>query len=63
MNFQVINKALCVGDIRIIGVASSSVFLIGDTESIVCSSIYDTPPESIIVGADVTLAPEESTGE
>jgi spore germination protein PD len=58
MNFQVTNKALCVGDIRIIGVSSSSVFLIGDTEQIICSSIFDTPPESVIVGA-ATLPPEE----
>jgi spore germination protein PD len=50
MNMKVVNHALCVGDIRIVGVSSSSVFLIGDTEQIVCSSIFDTPPESVIVG-------------
>jgi spore germination protein PD len=63
MNIQVTNKSLCVGDIRIIGVASSSVVLIGDTESIVCSSIFDTPPESVIVGTDLTLSPEQEGTE
>ncbi|PFG12585.1 spore gernimation protein GerPD [Bacillus sp. es.036] len=49
MNYTVINRGLSVGHIDITAVASSSVFLIGDTESIVCSSIFDTPPESLII--------------
>ncbi|QHA91469.1 spore gernimation protein GerPD [Bacillus sp. N1-1] len=49
MNYTVINRELSVGHIDITAVASSSVFLIGDTESIVCSSIFDTPPESLII--------------
>lgn len=49
MNYTVINKGLSVGHVDITAVASSSVFLIGDTESIVCSSIFDTPPESLII--------------
>ncbi|MCS7461804.1 spore gernimation protein GerPD [Paenibacillus doosanensis] len=44
MNFQVNNKELTVGEIKIVEVSISSVFLIGDTEQIVCSSISDTPP-------------------
>ncbi|WP_274363488.1 spore gernimation protein GerPD [Paenibacillus thermotolerans] len=47
---QVINRQLQVNHIRIIGVASSAVVLVGDTRSINCSSIFDTPPESLIVG-------------
>jgi len=62
MNFHVTNKVLCVGDIRLLGISSSSVFLIGDTEQIICSSIFDTPPESIIVGPLVPLPPEEKEG-
>lgn len=58
MNFQVNNKELCVGEIRIIGVSVSSVVLIGDTEQIVLSSIFDTPPESLLAGPLVPLAPE-----
>ncbi|TCP31593.1 spore germination protein PD [Scopulibacillus darangshiensis] len=58
MNFNVVNKELCVQNIRIIGVASASVVLIGDAETIGSSSIFDTPPESLIVGESlVPLAP------
>ncbi|WP_273850029.1 spore gernimation protein GerPD [Guptibacillus spartinae] len=49
MNYTVINRGLSVGHIEITAVASSSVLLVGDTESIVCSSIFDTPPESLII--------------
>lgn len=56
MNFTVINKEIAIGDIRIIGVSSSSVFIIGDTEVITCSSIFDTPPESLIIGPLVPLS-------
>ncbi|TDF98140.1 spore gernimation protein GerPD [Paenibacillus piri] len=62
MNFQVTNKSLCVGDVRVVGVSSSSVFLIGDTEQIICSSIFDTPPESVIVGVETPLSSESATG-
>ncbi|MEK3722255.1 spore gernimation protein GerPD [Paenibacillus sp. FSL H8-0034] len=58
MNFHVTNHALCVGDVRIIGVSSSSVFLIGDTQTIVCSSIFDTPPEAVSSGPLTPLPPE-----
>ncbi|ALC80680.1 MULTISPECIES: hypothetical protein [Bacillus] len=58
MIFTVVNRELCVGDITVRGVASSSVFLIGDTEQIYLSSIFDTPPESLIIGPLVPLAPE-----
>jgi len=56
MNFTVINNGLHVGMVRIIGVSSSSVFLIGDTDKISLSSIFDTPPESLIIGPFVPLS-------
>lgn len=56
MNYTVVNKGISVGDIRIIGVSSSSVFIIGDSEVITCSSLYDTPPESVIIGPLVPLS-------
>lgn len=59
MNFRVTNHALCVGEVRIIGVSTSSVFIIGDTQTIVCSSIFDTPPESVSSGPLTPLPPEE----
>ncbi|WP_377889749.1 spore gernimation protein GerPD [Alkalihalobacillus sp. R86527] len=49
MKYTVINRGLSVGQLSIMAVASSSVVLIGDTQNIACSSIYDTPPESLIV--------------
>jgi spore germination protein PD len=58
LNFHVENKQISVGDVRIIAVASSSVFLIGDTEEINLSSMFDTPPESIIVGPLAPLPAE-----
>jgi len=58
MNFSVENKELTVGSIQITGVASSSVLLIGDTQVITLSSIFDTPPESLIVGPIVPLTLE-----
>jgi spore germination protein PD len=58
VNFHVENKQVAVGDIRIIGVASASVFLIGDTEVISLSSMFDTPPESVIVGPIAPLPAE-----
>jgi spore germination protein PD len=58
LNFHVENKQISVGEVRIIAVASSSVFLIGDTEEIILSSMFDTPPESIIVGPLVPLPAE-----
>ncbi|MEK5269281.1 MULTISPECIES: spore gernimation protein GerPD [unclassified Aeribacillus] len=56
MNFTVINNGLHVGMVRIIGVSSSSVFLIGDADKIFLSSIFDTPPESLIIGPFVPLS-------
>ncbi|HZH60200.1 MAG TPA: spore gernimation protein GerPD [Metabacillus sp.] len=58
MNFTVVNREIQVGNIHIVGVASSSVFLIGDTQTISLSSIFDTPPESLIIGPLVPLAPQ-----
>jgi spore germination protein PD len=56
MHFQVINRELTVGNIDITGVATASIVLIGDTESICMSSIFDTPPEALIVGPELSFA-------
>jgi len=55
MIFKVVNKQLKVNSVYVIGVASSSVFLIGDTERINCSSMFDTPPEAVSIGPFVPL--------
>ncbi|MEH7122063.1 spore gernimation protein GerPD [Bacillus sp. JJ1503] len=58
MNFEVYNRDICVGNIRVIGVASSSLLMVGDTQTIQLASVFDTPPESLIVGPFVPLAPK-----
>ena len=60
MNFQVYNRDICVGDIRIIGVSSSSLLMIGDADTIQLAATFDTPAESLIVGPFVPLTPDIS---
>ncbi|MFX3633633.1 MAG: hypothetical protein ACE3L7_25105 [Candidatus Pristimantibacillus sp.] len=50
INFQVHNHSLCVGTIEILGVSSSSLLQVGDSDCITLYSMFDTPPESVIVG-------------
>lgn len=56
MIFEVYNRDICVDTIRIIGVASSSLVMIGDTQTIQLASTFDTPAESLIIGPFVPLA-------
>ncbi len=58
MNYQVYNRDLCVGSIRVLGVSSSSVLMVGDTQTIQLASTFDTPTESLLVGPFVPLTPE-----
>jgi len=58
MDLHVTNKELVVGSIRVTGVASSSVFIVGDTQAINLSSVFDTPPESLIIGPIEPLTAE-----
>lgn len=58
MNFQVYNRDICVGDIRVIGVSSSSLLMVGDAETIQLAATFDTPAESLIIGPFVPLSPE-----
>ncbi|MBA9025233.1 MULTISPECIES: hypothetical protein [Bacillaceae] len=50
MEFNITNGELCVGQIDVSIVASSSLFLIGDVQTIQLASAFDTPPESLIIG-------------
>ncbi|KOO50255.1 spore gernimation protein GerPD [Priestia koreensis] len=56
MNYTVINRDLLVGDIKITGVSSSSIFLIGDAHYVNLSATFDTPAESLIIGPYVPLS-------
>lgn len=58
MNFEVVNRELCIGSIQVTGVSSSSILMIGDTNSIVLTSMFDTPAESLIIGPSVPLSPD-----
>ncbi|MEH7480144.1 spore gernimation protein GerPD [Neobacillus drentensis] len=58
MNFQVYNRELYVENIKITGVASSSLVMVGDTETIQLASTFDTPAESLIIGPFVPLSRE-----
>ncbi|KMY49050.1 spore gernimation protein GerPD [Peribacillus loiseleuriae] len=59
MEFNITNGELCVGQIEVRIVASSSVFQIGDVQTIQLSSAFDTPPEALIVGTSfLPLAPK-----
>ncbi|WP_020616828.1 hypothetical protein [Paenibacillus daejeonensis] len=60
MNLHVTNHQLAVGSISLIGVSTSSMLQVGDTDQVMLYSMFDTPPESVIVGPLVPL-PEPST--
>lgn len=57
MHLQVENKEIHVGSIEVVGVSSCSILLVGDAHTIQLSSVFDTPPESLIIGPLVPLAP------
>ncbi|EIJ81911.1 spore germination protein GerPD [Bacillus methanolicus PB1] len=60
MNFHVHNREICVGSIRVIGVSSSSLLMVGDAQTIQLAAAFDTPPESLIIGPFVPLTPDVS---
>ncbi len=65
MNFTVINRELHVGNIQMIAVSSSGLFIVGDAHTFILSSILDSPPESLIAGPFVPPVlglPTGSTG-
>ncbi|ABY42296.1 MULTISPECIES: spore germination protein GerPD [Bacillus] len=55
MNLNVVNRELKVGQIKMTGVSSSALFLIGDANLLILSSILDTPFESVTEGPFVPL--------
>ncbi|MBE7102742.1 spore gernimation protein GerPD [Bacillus cereus] len=55
MNVNVVNRELKVGQIKMNGVSSAALFLIGDANLLILSSILDTPFESVTEGPFVPL--------
>lgn len=47
IQMTVVNKEINVNSIRVINVSGSSILMVGDSEDIKCSSVSDTPPESL----------------
>lgn len=58
--FKVVNHLLSVGQIEILGVSSASMLQVGDTDNVALYSMFDTPPESVVIGP---LAPFPSPEE
>lgn len=58
MMMEIHNYGLYVGNVEIDAISSSSIFLIGDNDSIVLSSFFDTPLESYPDPTLVPLAPQ-----
>jgi len=52
---EVINHDLHVENVNIIAIASSSVFLVGDTDSMQMMCAYDSPSSSLLIGPLVPL--------
>ncbi|CAI8826050.1 spore gernimation protein GerPD [Bacillus pseudomycoides] len=61
MNFNVINREMKVGQIKMNGVSSSALFLIGDANLLILSSILDTPFESVTGGPFIPLVTDVPT--
>ncbi|MBD2847258.1 spore gernimation protein GerPD [Paenibacillus sp. IB182496] len=64
MRMDVTNHQLAVGSIELTGVASASLLQVGDSGDVCLQSMFDTPPESVIVGPLAPLGEpvEVSTG-
>lgn len=60
MIYKVINGELSVGNITLFSISTAATLFIGDTKTVSLSSIYETPPESLIVGVTVPLAPAQT---
>lgn len=58
MILEVTNHELVVGEIQIRSISSSSVLLIGDTNSMQIFSAFDTPSDSLVISPLVPIAPE-----
>ncbi|WP_367649580.1 hypothetical protein [Paenibacillus sp. NEAU-GSW1] len=63
MHFTVHNHALTVGSIELLGVSSAASLQIGDTNFVTLYSMFDTPPESLIVGPLAPFPAPEGAGE
>lgn len=50
MFYQVTNGDVYVGNLKVGTLVTASSLFIGDTKTVTLTSIYETPPETLIVG-------------
>ncbi|TKI54718.1 spore gernimation protein [Brevibacillus antibioticus] len=55
MRYQVINEAICVKKVSVSALTSAASLFIGDTQTVDLRAIYETPPETMIVGATIPI--------
>jgi spore germination protein PD len=60
MKVHIENHHLSVGSIKLLGVSSSSLLQVGDTECVTLYSMFDTPPESVIIGPLAPFSPPQN---
>ncbi len=57
VNMHVNNKKIAVEEVEIKGANQASLILIGDADVITCSSVFDTPEDSLYIGKGVPVKP------
>ncbi|RUS46956.1 spore gernimation protein GerPD [Cohnella sp. AR92] len=62
MRMTVENKCIFIGKMDLGDAGATSLILIGDAESIVTSSYFDTPTDSLIFNPHVPLTYSEEKG-
>ncbi|GED30656.1 MULTISPECIES: hypothetical protein [Brevibacillus] len=55
LKMTVHNKKIEVGEFDCDGVSQSSIVLIGDTEEIISSTVFDTPADSLIISKQLPI--------
>ncbi|MED4585956.1 hypothetical protein P9578_24695 [Brevibacillus choshinensis] len=55
LKMTVNNQKMEIGKIASDGVSKSSIILIGDAEEIVCSTVFDTTADSLIISKQVPI--------
>lgn len=55
MIYCVTNGDICVGNIKVGSLVTASSLFIGDTQTVTLTSIYETPPESMIIGVSMPM--------
>jgi spore germination protein PD len=57
MHYNIINGEISVNNIDIFSLGNSSKFMVGDIKSISLFSVFEGPPENLIVGVTIPLVP------